>query len=1022
MDVGRGFPTEAAGEGATRERAVDPSTFDHLLRLGDLHRSADNHGEALGHYLAAREPLGAPEGPNPDGVDVVLRIVDCHASRGELGMARAAIAEAEAFAGPHPDDVTRARIIGRHAIVGSMSGQYQAAIDAAREALSLLRETTSSEVVRFQARLYLAIGHALERQGRTGDAEQSFDLALGLYERVGDRRGIAHAYNNLGLNRKQSNHLRDALSFLHRALDILEDVGDYGRKASICLNLGIIHSRLGDWPEARRQLERATQIAREIDHRGRLVKSLIARGVLDMRSRRFGAARATLEEADAIAEANGYTRERILVEEFRGELEVATGQPERGRDRLLVALADARELAPAGDLVSEIGRRLAEAHFALGDLDAATETAERTIEIAESLGDLTEAAAARRVLGLCRARAGRCEDGHAMLGAVLETFRKLGARYEVGRTHLSMARVCLDVARESTDAHPEIQHHLTEARAIFETLDVPGHLAEVALAAVEDRIRTGPLDDAENLLRSAARYVEASEESPLLEEQMRLKARLDQRARTSLEGSDILSPTRELHRLLKTSESPESAVDALLRMVLRRTSSDRAFLAQGPTTEDLTVVGAIGTTAAQASELLGRIQPAVAASMASGYPAIRAPGDADVGDVEDVSGLAIAPLCLPQDIWGLLYVDRRAQHVVGAYRQADLKLIALLAELASISALALERTQMLSERARLESGIDASRLTRPIVSASPAFEALLQTVRKVSDSPASVLVRGETGTGKGLIARAVHDTGRRREAPFVPISCAAIPEHLLESELFGHMAGAFTGAIREKRGLFEEAEGGTVFLDEVDKTTRAVQAKLLHVLDHHEIRPVGATRWKRVDVRIVSATNANLKTLIAENAFLEDLYYRLNDISIVIPPLRERRQDIDALVDHFMATFSAEMSRDVPRLSPDVMRLLHDYAWPGNVRELEKAVRRMLVLADEGEPVGVAHLPPELVGPAGVANGATNGSMRSAVQRLERQMIVDALRECRGNKSAAARRLAISYPTLLAKVRTFAID
>ena len=300
----------------------------------------------------------------------------------------------------------------------------------------------------------------------------------------------------------------------------------------------------------------------------------------------------------------------------------------------------------------------------------------------------------------------------------------------------------------------------------------------------------------------------------------------------------------------------------------------------------------------------------------------------------DACAYAVAPLCLPNDIWGVLYVDRSPRSVIGPYRPSDLKLIALLAELASISVLALERNLAMTEGATL--GDDY--LGR-IIYRSRAMGDIVDVVRKVAKSPASVLLRGETGTGKGLIARAVHELGPRRARPFVAINCAALPETLLESELFGHVTGAFTGAVRAKRGLFEEAEGGTIFLDEVDKTAKTVQAKLLHVLDHQEIRPVGANRWKRVDARVVSATNADLRSLIREGGFLEDLYYRLNDIAVSIPPLRERTDDIEPLARHFAERFRRETGRRTVTFSPELMDWILGHRWEGNVRELEKVVR-----------------------------------------------------------------------------------
>jgi transcriptional regulator with PAS, ATPase and Fis domain len=257
----------------------------------------------------------------------------------------------------------------------------------------------------------------------------------------------------------------------------------------------------------------------------------------------------------------------------------------------------------------------------------------------------------------------------------------------------------------------------------------------------------------------------------------------------------------------------------------------------------------------------------------------------------------------------------------------------------------------------------------------------------------------------------------------VQVNCAALPEHLLESELFGYVQGAFTGATRDKAGLFEEAEGGTIFLDEIEKVPEAVQAKLLHVLDRSEIRPVGATRPRRVDARVICATGVDLRERIREGRFLEDLYYRLNDITVRVPALRERREDIPLLAQHFLAHYTRQMDKPLGGFSPQVMQLFLEHPWPGNVRELEKTVKRMVVLADDGDTLGAELLPPDLqeaVPAAPAKNGAR--TLRSNIHDLERRMIGQALERTRWNKARAARELGLSYPTLLSKIRTLKIE
>jgi transcriptional regulator with PAS, ATPase and Fis domain len=331
-----------------------------------------------------------------------------------------------------------------------------------------------------------------------------------------------------------------------------------------------------------------------------------------------------------------------------------------------------------------------------------------------------------------------------------------------------------------------------------------------------------------------------------------------------------------------------------------------------------------------------------------------------------------------------------------------------------------QRSLLLAENKQLRDQLKPSPGLGRVVTQSREMAGILKLISKVGSSSATVLLMGETGTGKGLLAHVVHDVSNRRDGPLVQVNCAGIPEQLLESELFGHVRGAFTGAIRDKTGLFQEADGGTIFLDEIEKIPETVQAKLLHVLDRSEIRPVGATRFSHVDARVICATGCDLRERIKDGKFLEDLYYRLNDITIRVPALRERREDIPLLAQHFLETYARQMGKPVTGFSSALMRVFLDHEWRGNVRELEKTVKRLVVLADDGEILEADLLPAEMSEGLKPAPPRTNGrTLRTSVSDLERNMIREALERHGWNKARAARELGLSYPTLLAKVRTF---
>ncbi|MHB8880058.1 MAG: sigma-54-dependent transcriptional regulator [Thermodesulfovibrionales bacterium] len=250
-----------------------------------------------------------------------------------------------------------------------------------------------------------------------------------------------------------------------------------------------------------------------------------------------------------------------------------------------------------------------------------------------------------------------------------------------------------------------------------------------------------------------------------------------------------------------------------------------------------------------------------------------------------------------------------------------------------------------------------------IVGQSRAITSLIDEVRKIADSRSNVLLLGETGTGKELFARAIHYNSSRRDKPFIPINCSAIPENLLESELFGYVKGAFTGAISSKRGLFEEADGGTVFLDEIGDLNQQLQSKLLRVIDDREIRPLGGVQSRKVDIRLVSATNRDIVRSVKESLFREDLYYRINVVALNLPSLRERKEDVVILANHFLKKFSREIGKDVRAIDDSALRILLEYGWPGNVRELQNIIERAVLITDSGF-ILPEHLPEVLKGSA----------------------------------------------------------
>ncbi len=320
----------------------------------------------------------------------------------------------------------------------------------------------------------------------------------------------------------------------------------------------------------------------------------------------------------------------------------------------------------------------------------------------------------------------------------------------------------------------------------------------------------------------------------------------------------------------------------------------------------------------------------------------------------------------------------------------------------------------LSEVEALRQELEGRFCVGDMVSQSPLMHKIFEALPAIAASPSTVLLLGETGTGKELIARTVHSLSPRRSGPFVAVNCGALPDTLLESELFGYKAGAFTGAGRDKPGRFALAKGGTLFLDEIGEISTAMQVRLLRVLQERRYEPLGATKTEDADVRIIAATNRDLPELVRQGAFREDLYYRINVVRVELPPLRSRKEDIALLADQFIAHFNSLQKKTIQGLDRDALFLLMAHNWPGNIRELENVIERAFVLCSEGL-IGVRHLPAELAGHS--RPDAASGDVRSTVKAAEAGTIMRILEKNSYDRSAAAREMGIDKSTLFRKIK-----
>ena len=379
-----------------------------------------------------------------------------------------------------------------------------------------------------------------------------------------------------------------------------------------------------------------------------------------------------------------------------------------------------------------------------------------------------------------------------------------------------------------------------------------------------------------------------------------------------------------------------------------------------------------------------------------------------------IRSIACVPLLQKGKLIGAIYIDSRGQ--IASFTRQSLDFLNAFANQAAI---AIENAQFVDalrrENDRLQQEVQQKYTFKELVGESPAMEELFHLMTRVLNKDTTVLITGETGTGKEVVARAIHFNGTRKDKPFVPVNSAAIPENLLESELFGFKKGAFTGANADKQGLVQLANGGTLFLDEVGELPQHLQAKLLRFLQEREIMPVGAGKAIPVDVRIIAATNRDLAEEVRQNRFREDLYYRLNVIPMNLPPLRERRKDILLLASHFRKKFAQKMHLDINEFTPEALKKLSGYHWPGNVRELENVIERAMILAQPPAITDDDILLKELHGKQGIQAGMS-------LDELSKTLLEKTLAACEGNKTRAAEMMGVSLRWIHYKIKEWQLD
>jgi len=994
------------------------SVFSPGEEIGEMHFNAENFTTALEYFTRAleRSDLSVQE-----RFRLLLRISDCHRKRGDFAAAAEFTRESRA-AGEALGAAAVGRVEYREGFLLLWQGQYDDALKAAFSAYRKLKQSESHGEVAY---IQLLIANCYQRLGLSAEAEEFFMDSLSSYRRAEDRVGIAYVYNSLGLLHKNACRWARALASLSKSLDLAKTLGLSRHLIVVQLNLGVVYLKMRRFEDAISSFDAAVAGAERLGDQIGLTRALLMLGRAQVARGYPGRGEKALLRAQTMAVDAGYQREAALADEYLGELMIARQEYRGALANLNAALEKGRHLAPEGDVVAECLRRLADVQYRLGRSGDALESIDEGQRIARQCGEVYEMGFFHRTRALCLARQDDVDGALEAMTMSMTAFDENGNPYEKAVSQQLLARICTRFGTEATLL--KARGALGDSIVVLARLDDSRSqiISHALLCGIERRL--GNFDDALLAVYEADRLASDEEcarfRRPLAALRHRVETQMSNATRRVLDQFSVLG---EIQGGARSREQLSRGLDATLRLMMERLGAHAGFIAVASAThKGLQIVAREGMSAKDAHAIeawhakrLDHGHGPLVMSEIENHPALV---DLRARLALSSGTLLFQDLGFDQERLGLMCIQKSGESSRAAVSQDDLHFVAAYSSLISLSVYELVRMEK------------KGKATRPARSAGRGFESivtenremihLLNLAERVAHSDATVLLQGETGTGKGLIAYAIHLLSERRDRAFVHVNCAALPEQLLESELFGHVRGAFTNAYFDKDGLLIEANGGTIFLDEIGKTSMAMQGKLLQFLDSGKVRKVGSNELMGVDVRVVCASKSNLLKLVDEGRFLEDFFYRINDFPLTVPPLRERKEDIPLLMNHYIEKLARELGRGIEGASAEFLARLTAYHWPGNVRELEKVIKRAIILAEDGELLELRHLAPEVLRTVEPADATPQEStLRERIEQIEQAMILEALRRLDGNKSQVAMQLGISYPNLLSKIKRYNIQ
>jgi len=859
-------------------------------------------------------------------------------------------------------------------------GKYDEAIEKGKELLEILKDR---QINRTHALISMLVGDALLKKGKLGDAEDFLIDAIAAFRRIGEHDGVVSCYNRLAKAMKD-------VSRFSRALEFLEKAADYAKKHGLDTFLGplygnqaVILIKLGHFRRAEELIELA---GRSYETHGanshEKMQLTFTEVFLHLQKHELERAGRGLSEVQKVLVESGDPRAEALFHELVGILKLKKGEAENALHHFRKSLEIGERIAPRSEIVNQAKRWLGEAYLVLGELEKAADCLRESIEISDEMGDGYERAAALRALGHVELKRGNREKAVKVLRRVSDLFESMGNEFEKAVTLLDIAVI----AAKNRDSRAD-----TFAAMALRAFELSGSEYWKARAAYALATAYG----AQKKYAEAFRELERAEETFSKFGDEEYIARSNE-LRDQIDAALVAVASKEFNYFFRKDriERDEVKVKLLLENFVRELDAVSGLIAFSDAPGEIKVEAAYNVDREDLTPIL------------SEFDALMAEGR-NVRFSSRGNDLRVRFRTATGN--GFLYIKGNGrplskEDILGALHFSDLLEY-------------LFRTQPLSRNEGRTVSIVIPSESRYIVTRNPEMLDILAFIEKISDLPLPVLIYGETGTGKELIARYIHRKSRRSSKPFVPVNCANIPTSILESELFGFKKGAFTDAYEDRKGWFEVADGGTIFLDEVAEAGPTVQAKLLRFLEDKIITPLGSRESRKVDVRFLAATNRRLEDEVREGRFREDLYYRLKGVLIELPPLRERRDDIPLLASYFLEKVRTELGIEVTEITRDGIDLLMDYPWPGNIRELENVIKSAAVHAGAGGRISREILLTLI----GDTRGTEVKKLKAELEDIEKKRILRVLEEVGWNKSRAARILGLSRQGLILKIKKYGL-